>query len=267
MRTTKTLLAALAATTFLTAGVAYAADQAMQAKQETAQQTTMNKDAGKLSAAGSKAYMEINAARVAIFDGRTDDAKKQLASADTDLGTAKTDETVFMKAEADMNGPSGDATAKGDMAKSDATSPSAKAGDKTASEQGVPTAAEEQAMKTPKQWLPVDGAMSVDEDITANPAKQAAVADANKSLAKGDKPGAMEKLKVADIDIDYALAVVPLKQTISDVHQAATLANDGKYYEASQMLRQVQDSTRYDVLDINGVPKTAGADASKAATH
>jgi YfdX protein len=34
---------------------------------------------------------------------------------------------------------------------------------------------------------------------------------------------------------------LPLDETIAKVHQAASLINDGKYYEASQIVKQVQD--------------------------
>ncbi len=50
---------------------------------------------------------------------------------------------------------------------------------------------------------------------------------------------------------------MPLQQTINDVHQAATLVDDGHFYQASQQLKQVQDSTRYDLIDIVGMPDGA----------
>jgi hypothetical protein len=81
-----------------------------------------------------------------------------------------------------------------------------------------------------------------------------AVAEANKNLKSGDRTKAMETLKLADMDIDVTLAVVPLEQTIDNVHQAAGLINDGKYYEASQLLRQAQDSERFDVTSITAKP-------------
>jgi len=47
---------------------------------------------------------------------------------------------------------------------------------------------------------------------------------------------------------------VPLNDTITKVQQAASMINDGKYYEASQLIKQVQDSARSDVMDFNGTP-------------
>jgi hypothetical protein len=52
------------------------------------------------------------------------------------------------------------------------------------------------------------------------------------------------------------LAVIPLEQTITNTHAAASLLNDGKYYEASQVLRQVQGHLRFDVTDISGKPSS-----------
>jgi hypothetical protein len=38
-------------------------------------------------------------------------------------------------------------------------------------------------------------------------------------------------LKLAGMNTDIVLALVPLNQTISDVHQAAQLIDSGKFYE------------------------------------
>ena len=96
-------------------------------------------------------------------------------------------------------------------------------------------------------WLPVDGVISLDEDYTASPAKTKAVAEANEHLHKGDRKAAMEKLKLADVGMSIVQEVVPLQQTITDVHQAATLMNAGKYFEGSQALRNIQSSARFEV--------------------
>ena len=56
------------------------------------------------------------------------------------------------------------------------------------------------------------------------------------------------------MNIDVAVLAVPLNDTIAKVQQAASMINDGKYYEASQLIKQVQDSARSDVMDFNGTP-------------
>ena len=255
------VMAAVATTSMLTAGYAFAADQApnagapMSAQNMPAQDKTVDKDAGKLSMDGAQGYQDVALARLAIFDGRAGDAKKFVDAADAAFGKAKNDRTVFVKAENAL-APQGGGQPNGDKADDKGAanaSPSPQAQNASA-----PNGATQNAdAATPKAWLPVDGEISVNEDFSASPTKAAAVADANKSLAKGDRKGAMEKLKLAQVDLDYMLAVVPLNQTINDVHQAATLVDGGKFYEASQQLRQVQDSTRYDMVDVVGMPAPA----------
>jgi TolA-binding protein len=234
----KALVVALTATTLLTGGAAWAASQQPPDQPKpTSQQTSADKDFTKLSADGASAFQDMKLTRLAIFDGRVDDAKKYVNLADSAFGKARTDETAFTKAEADLKQP----TIK------DA------AADKNVSAQAPADNTQADQMKKPIAWLPVDGSISINEDYSASPAKTAAVADANKSLNSGDRKGAIEKLKLADMNIDVTLAVLPLEQTIDDVHQAASLINDGKYYEASQKLRQAQAGERLDATNITGL--------------
>ncbi len=225
----KAFIAALAAAILLTAGAAWAADP----QKTTPQQTSADKDFARVSTDGASAFQNMTLTRIAIFDGRIDDAKKYVNLADAAMGKAKTDDAVFTKAEADLKPPTGkDAPANKNI------TAAAPADNKQADQ-----------MKKPITWLPVDGSITINEDYTAKPAKTAAVADANKSLKSGDRKGAMEKLKLADLNVELTLAVMPLEQTINEVHQAVGLINDGKYYEASQELRQAQDGLRFVVTD------------------
>jgi hypothetical protein len=251
----KAVFAALTATTFLTASAAWAAGQHMADQQKsTPQQTAAAKDFGKLSADGSRAFEELTLTRLAIYDGRIADAKKYVNAADTAFSKAKADETAFTKAQADLKTPtSKDASANKNV--SGAAPVTNVEGEK------IPGAsngmlAEMADQKKPIAWLPIDGTITINEDYTANPAKTAAVADANNSLKSGDRKSAMEKLKLADMKVDVTLAIIPLEQTIKYTHQAAGLINDNKYYEASQVLRQAQDNLRFDVANISDTPSS-----------
>ena len=102
----KAFIVAVATTTLLTAGVGGAAGQQASAPQKSMPpQTSASKDFGKLSADGSSAFQDLTRTRVAIFDGRIDDAKKYVNRAETAFDKAKTDEAVFTKAEADLKPP------------------------------------------------------------------------------------------------------------------------------------------------------------------
>jgi hypothetical protein len=222
----------LAAAAFLSAallsGAARAADEP-KAEKMTPQGTAADKDFGKVSSDASNGFQDIMLTRIAIFNGRTADAKDFVEKADRDFVKAKADDTVFLKAESEMKPPA-------------AAGAKAPADDKAAA-------------KAPIAWVPVEASVTINEDYTESPDKKAAVADANKSLKTGDRKGALEKLKLADMSVDLALAVVPLEETISSVHKASGLIGDGKYYEASQVLRLAQDQERFDVTTVPGAPK------------
>lgn len=241
LKNNKALIAALTATALIAAGVARAENQSTSNQQKlTPQQISADKDFGKVSADGAKALQDLSLTRLAIYDGRVDDAKKFIAEAVTAFNKAKADETVFNKAESALKQPAAKDTGENKSAAL------AKPADASKAAQIEKTIA----------WLPVDGSIVIDEDFTAKTAKTAktaAVADANKSLKGGDRKAALEKLKLADVKVVVIVAVLPLEETINKVGQASALINEGKYYEASQDLRQVQASERFDVADDNEV--------------
>ena len=175
-----------------TAACAYAADMAAG---ETAQQKNADQDFGKLSKDGRNSLRDIRLARLDIFDGHIDRAKADIAKATTSLGRAQSDETVFTKAESELKPPAGMNTK------------SATAG---------------QASTTPVEWLPVDGAMTLGEDYVATPDKTSGVAKANDKLAKGDRKGAMDELKIANVDVNFLVELAPLKATLAGVKQASS---------------------------------------------
>ncbi len=238
----KNNLIAIFAIAALYAGTsAFAATDMNSAPQKlTPQEKTLNKDFSKVSADGASAFMDLTLTRLAVFDGRIDAAKKYIGNAEKALSKAKTDETRFLKAEANLN-----ATKNTPMSNSGATPP-------TADQQNSSNNNQQNASNV--EWLPVDASIVIDEDFSASPEKKAAVADANKSLSKGDRKGSIEKLKLSGVKIDIAVLALPLNDTIAKVQQAANMINDGKYYEASQLIKQVQDSARSDVMDIEGMP-------------
>ncbi|GEP01715.1 YfdX family protein [Methylobacterium haplocladii] len=249
------LVASLLAASTIVAGAAYAADQAAApptASQSSptvqpgsAAQKAVDQYAVKLSSDGAGAFRDMHLARLAIFDADPAQAKTLVGKARTALATAKTDESVFTKAEADLK-PPGAAKPAAAQSKSGGT-------------------ASGTDMTKPVTWLPVDGQLVLGEDFIATPQKSAAVADANQSLEKGDRKGATEKLKLAGIDVNFTMAVLPLDRTTSDVDQAATLLDQGKYYEANAILKQAEDGMRFDMVDTTAIPQKAAAATGTAA--
>ena len=244
----KLLAVALATTAMLGSCAALAAEQpnagsAPTANQPTAATQNANKELGKLSADGRKAFQDVRLARLAIFDGQTDQAKKYVDEAKVSIARAKTDDTGFMKAEASLKPPAG-------VAQRTATQ-----GDTDKPMQST----------TPTAWLPVNGGLTLGEDFVATPTKAAGVAKANDQLKKGDHKQAMETLKLAEINVAFVMEVAPLDKTVSGIDTAAQLIDSGKYYEGNQALKGVEDGIRYDVADVNSGPEKASSTSDKTA--
>ena len=239
------LVVALAATTMLTSA-ALAAEQtgkvsATDAVKPSAATQTADQDFGKLSADGFKAFRDVRLARLAIFDGQTDQAKKFIDEARTAITKAKADDTAFIKDEASLKPPAG-VSQKAAQTGTDKSAPS----------------------KTPTAWLPVDGSLTLGEDFVATPTKAAAVAKANEQLKKGDHKQAMETLKLSEINVAFVMEVAPVDKTISGIDNAAQLIDSGKYYEGNQALKGVEDGLRFDVADVSAGLKTANDGSAKS---
>lgn len=257
----RTVAAFLAATTIL-GGVAFAKDAAKPPATPpiSAAQQAADRDVARLSKDGTQAFRDLHLARIAIFDADPARAKDLVGKAQAALVKARTDDAVYRKAEADLRAPAkpGDAAKPGTAAKA---VDGAKAADSTKSANSTKSATQ------PVAWLPVDGQLTLGEDFVATPTKAAAVATANKSLEKGDRKAAMDQLKLAGVDVNVVLAVVPLDQTTTEVDQAATLIAQGKYYEGNALLKRVEDGVRFDVVDLVAMPgKTASPAAAVTGT-
>lgn len=100
------------------------------------------------------------------------------------------------------------------------------------------------------QYIAIDGTVGISENFIATPEKQAAIKNANEQLAKGDKKGAVETLRLADIAVTQKLYLLPLKHAQKTVADAQKLLGEKKYYEANLALKAVEDSV---VVDDTGV--------------
>ena len=249
------LIAIFAIAALSSGTLAYAATDTSPSPQKlTPQEKAVNKDFSKVSADGSDAFMALTLTRLAVFDGRIDAARKYIDKADRALSKAKTDETRFLKDEANLNAARNLPTPN-----SGAAAPTAD--QQNSSSNNQPNSSNNQQKPSNNkmiEWLPVDVSITIDEDFTDSPEKKAALAEANKSLNNGDRKGAVDKLKLSGVDIEVVVLAVPLNDTIAKVQQASNMINDGKYYEASQLIKQVQDSARSDMMDFDGTPVNRG---------
>ncbi|OFW99155.1 MAG: hypothetical protein A3D94_01780 [Alphaproteobacteria bacterium RIFCSPHIGHO2_12_FULL_66_14] len=228
MKLSRGIVAALLGTTML-AGAASAQQPPAAPAPTTQQKAEAARDFMKLSADGAIAFRALHMARIAIFEADPVAAKKLVADTRAALAKAKVDSTAFKKAEAEFKAPKGMNV--------------------------TPAAASGPAVA----WLPIDGQLTLGEDFVATPAKAAAVAEANKHLGKGQRKEAIEKLKLADVNVMFTMALAPLDRTMADVDMAAKLMGEGKYYEANAAMKKAEDGVRYDSVAVIAVPQKAGA--------
>ena len=166
----------------LCSSAALAADAGAPAKGMADQRLMVSQD-------GFKAERDIGAARIAIFQGDTDAAKKLVGDAKSDLST------VAQKAPKDF--PNG----------------AAPAGGKGAGDPDV---------------IPIDGQMIVADNMVLTPDKAAKVGEADQHLKQGDTAKALDTLKQGAIDVAFTRVLMPIKGTETHVDAAAGLLDQGK---------------------------------------
>lgn len=64
---------------------------------------------------------------------------------------------------------------------------------------------------------------------------------ANRKLQGGDKKGALETLKLANIFVVENQMLLPLKQTRNNIKKAISLFDEGKYYQANLSLMAAEN--------------------------
>jgi hypothetical protein len=207
------------------------------AQSKVSVQATADQDATKLSKDGYAAIRDVSQARLAIFNGQPSQAKMFTDEAEAAFKKAQKDDSVFTKAESDLNPPAG----------------------------MIQRGSGKTADTTPTTWVPVDGSMTLSEDYVDTPEKSAGVAKANKQFKAGDHKRAMETLKLANIDVSFVSEVAPFDKTMMGIKKADELIEAGKYYEANQALKSVEDGYRFDVTDVDSAPKGAANKTPKVA--
>ena len=83
--------------------------------------------------------------------------------------------------------------------------------------------------------------INASESYVATPEKEAAIKIANEKMAKGDKKGAMEELRLAGVGVMENQYLMPLKQTRNALADAQKLLDKKQYYEANLALKGAED--------------------------
>ena len=204
-----------------------------------------------MSEHGLAAMNDVHMARMAVNDGDVDNAKQLLKEAQTLLAKVKSEnQPVTITTEVKV----GDKPAKketvsekpdlipilsdmkvieGMVAADNATSTKPK----TAGSEGP--AASGKAEATAKQ-----------AKAAGTAAKMVAANTANEQLNKGDRNGAIETLKAADLGLVSEVVSMPLAETSTHVDKALALIDKGQLHEANLELKQAKDELVVDTTVI-----------------
>ena len=91
------------------------------------------------------------------------------------------------------------------------------------------------------QYIVINASVGISESYVATPEKEAA-----KKMAKGDKKGAMEELRLAGVGVMENQYLMPLKQTRNALADAQKLLDKKQYYEANLALKGAEDGITVD---------------------
>jgi 3,4-dihydroxy-2-butanone 4-phosphate synthase len=197
-------------------------NQSGTASEQSSNQATEAKDLVKFSHHGHAAILSIQEARVAIFNGHPQAAIQLMDKAKTSIDAAEREAPDFAL-------PKNAANARNS------------AGTRTNSQGAV--------------LVPVDARMSLGEDYTATPEKQSHINKANEHLRNGETKQAMDELKLAGVDVNYTLVLMPIASSKQDLQKAITLAGQGKYYESNLALKSIEDGLLIDTESLIEAPK------------
>lgn len=111
------------------------------------------------------------------------------------------------------------------------------------------------AMNQGATMVPVDGHMTLGEDYVATPEKQSHLDKANQHLKNGETKQAIDELKLAGVDVNFTLVLMPIETSKHELQQAVTDANAGKYYEANLDLKKIEDSLVITEESLVGAPQ------------
>lgn len=102
------------------------------------------------------------------------------------------------------------------------------------------------------QYIVINASVGISESYVATPEKEAAIKIANEKMAKGDKKGAMEELRLAGVGVMENQYLMPLKQTRNALADAQKLLDKKQYYEANLALKGAEDGIIVDSKTFPG---------------
>ncbi len=159
----------------------------------------------------------VGAARLAIFDGRLQEATEILKRAEFLLNKAATQQKALNAAA----GVSRD-----------------------------PNLAEVSKRAQHADLVPIDAQLVLADNFVMTPAKREHIAKANEHFKKKERKQALARLKQGEIDVAYTRTFVPVGTVLKHVRQAERLMRESQYYEANIALKAADDSLVFDTVAL-----------------
>ncbi|EGB0328593.1 TPA: YfdX family protein [Salmonella enterica subsp. enterica serovar Welikade] len=114
------------------------------------------------------------------------------------------------------------------------------------------------------KYIRINSSITVAEDYLPSGPETDAITKANQKMKAGDKKGAIDALKLAGVSVIENQELIPLQQTRKDVNTALSLMSEGKYYQASLMLKSAQDSV---IVDSQSVQESPAQPVKSSTAH
>ena len=179
-----------------------------------------DREIAKVSEEGLNAMQALHAARLSIFEGRTDAARKQVGQAEKLLTQAKSDAVQLRGSEdgGQKGGPSGTGGAG-------------------------------------ETYIPIEGSIALTDAFVPTEAHRPALEKASGEMAKKDTAAALETLELAAIDVRYTEVLMPLTQTEQHVQEARDFLDQGKFHEANLAMMKAEQGIVVNTVDFAGTPQ------------
>ena len=171
-----------------------------------------------------RAVREIQQARFALFQGETDAAAKLVSAASDNLGAAQKLLDRHGIERPDAKGATGDAKGAADT------------------------------------WLPLRTSFSLAEGFVPAEQHQKALREADEQMQQGDQKGAVESLRLADVELAISAAMLPANASLEHVQDAKRLIDEKKFFEANLALKAVEDSVVVETWSAAALPVQGATD-------
>lgn len=103
-------------------------------------------------------------------------------------------------------------------------------------------------------YVPFETSVGLAEGFVPTDANKDQMVQAGQHLAKGDQQKALEVLKLANVEVDYAALMLPINGSVQNAQQASDQIAKGDYYRANMALKAIEASIVADNFSFSDLP-------------